>query len=209
MKDGIPEPTVRRLSAYMRKLEELAARGVERVSSRELSENIRAGPDMVRRDLCHFGQFGRPGLGYDVGELMGALRIILGTQRQWNVIIVGAGDLGHALMRYPGFVPRGFNIVAAFDDDPEKIGTLEGKVRVHPLEDLEVVIARHEVRLAILAVPAEVAQSVTDRLHEAGVQGILNFAPSTLLPVDGLYIDHVDISGYLEHLCFRVSGLRP
>ena len=205
----IPEPTVRRLSAYLRQLEDLAQRGVSQVSSRQLAEHLDAGADMVRRDLSMFGQFGRPGRGYEVPELLQALRVILGTQRQWNVVVVGAGNLGRALLQYPDFLPRGFHLVAAVDTDPDKIGRKVGGIEIRDDAELEQLIHEREIRLAILTVPPAVAVDIARRLAAAGVQGILNFATSVLPSVDGVYVDHVDISSYLEYLSFRVSGLRP
>ncbi len=201
----VPDPTVHRLSAYMRKLEDLAARGIDRVSSRELAEFVKAGPDMVRRDLSMFGQFGRPGRGYDVRQLMGALRRILGTDVTRKVIIVGVGDLGRALLRYPEFAPRGFEFVAGFDSDPEKVGRRVRGVPVLGMDRLEEVVQHHGISLAVLTVPPGAAEAVASRLHQAGISGILNFASLGMVPIDGITVTHVDISGCLEYLAFRTT----
>ena len=209
MYDRIPEPTVRRLSAYLRTCEQLVAAGQQSVSSGQLAESISAGADMVRRDLSMFGQFGQRGRGYDVAELTTALRMILGTTRDWPMVLVGVGNLGRALMEYPDFARRGFRIVAAFDNDPDKVGRAYGGVGVQNPDQLEDTIARCGARLAVLSVPPSVAEPMARRLGAAGIQGILNFATQMVQPIDGVFIDNVDISSYLEHLSFQVSGLRP
>ena len=194
MDSRIPEPTVRRLSAYMRKLEDLAAAGREHVSSRELAEHISTSPHMVRRDLAMFGQFGKPGKGYGVGDLRSTLRVILGTQQQWKVVVVGAGRLGQALLGYPYFSQRAFDLFAVFDVDPEKVGTEAAGISVRPMDELEEVIERYNVRLAVLAVPPDAAQDVAQRLMAAGIQGILNFSSVTMDALDGVFVLPVDIS---------------
>jgi len=209
MAENIPDPSVRRLSAYLRQLEQLATRGVESVSSRQLAEYMKVGDAQVRRDLTLFGQFGRPGVGYDVSDLINTLRIILGTQRQWPVVVVGAGELSHALLRYPGFSERGFDLVAAFDTDEKKVGTMIGGVPVYAMDDLESVIDRFGARLAILAVPAKAAQEVANRLTAAGIEGIMNFSTAGLDTPPDTHVDSVDITSHLEQLSFRVSSNRP
>ncbi len=209
MAENIPDPSVRRLSAYLRQLEQLAARGVGNVSSRQLAEYMKVGDAQVRRDLTLFGQFGRPGVGYDVSDLINTLRIILGTQRQWPVVVIGAGELSHALLRYPGFSERGFDLVAAFDADEKKVGTMIGGVPVYAMDDLEAVIDRFGARLAILAVPAPAAQEVANRLTAAGIEGIMNFSTAGLEAPPDTHVDSVDITSHLEQLSFRVSSNRP
>lgn len=209
MNGYVPDSSVRRLSAYLRQLERLSAEGKSRVSSRQLAEYMKVGESQVRRDLTLFGQFGRPGVGYDVGELLDKLRDILGTHQPWKVVVVGAGELSHALLPYPGFPQRGFELVAAFDVDPKKIGKKIGRTPVHHLDELESVIATCGARLAILAVPADVARDVAQRLVAAGVEGILNFAPASLDLPEGVSLNHVDLAAQLEHLSFEVSHTRP
>ena len=198
---SVPDPSVKRLSMYLTQLERLVAAGAERVSSQKLADALHVGAAQIRRDLALFGQFGRPGIGYRVTPLIHQLRLVLGTHRPWNVIVVGAGQLGRALLRYGVFPKRGFKLVAAFDIASRKIG----HVLVRRLEDLPKIVRRHNVKLAILTVPADAAEETAHMLYEAGVQGILNFAPAALdLPPD-IAVDQVDLAGHLERLSFKVS----
>jgi redox-sensing transcriptional repressor len=206
---NIPDSSVRRLSAYLRKLEHLSTDGVDRVSSQQLAEYMNVGAAQVRRDLALFGQFGRRGFGYDVDTLIDQLRRILGTQVPWPVVVIGAGALSRALLRYPGFPRRGFRLVAAFDVDPEKIGTQIGEVDVRPLGELDAVVRDHGVRLAILAVPDEAAGECAERCVAAGIEGILNFATAALHVPETVALDQVDITAHLEQLSFQVSNTRP
>jgi redox-sensing transcriptional repressor len=205
MNENIPSPSVRRLSVYLRQLKHLTAAGVKYVSSGQLAECMKIGAAMVRRDLSLFGQFGCPGVGYDVAELVQALRSILGTQHQWNVVIMGAGELCRALLRYSGFSHRGFELVAAFDIDPKKVDTLICDIRIHHVDELSVVVSKYEARLAILAVPADVAQSASELLLQAGIRGILNFATAGLDAPPNVSVSNVDITAHLEQLSFHVS----
>ncbi|MFO7899329.1 MAG: redox-sensing transcriptional repressor Rex [Planctomycetota bacterium] len=209
LNENIPDSAVRRLSAYLRQLEHLAREGVERVSSQQLASYMKVGAAQVRRDLTLFGQFGRRGVGYEVVDLIEQLRRILGTHVPWNVVVVGAGALSSALARYDGLGRRGFHIVAAFDVDPDKVGDRLGEVEVRAMNELEAQITLHEVRLAILAVPEDAAQAAADRLVEAGIEGILNFAPARLEIPPHVYVNHVDITANLEQLSFQVSNNRP
>ncbi len=206
---NVPDSSVRRLSAYLRKLEHLAAESVEHVSSTQLAEYMNVGAAQVRRDLTLFGQFGRRGVGYDVADLIQQLRRILGTHVPWNLIVIGAGELSRALIRYRGFAERGFRVVAAFDIDPRKTGKNVGGVPILPMDQLPQVIEQHAVRLAVLAVPEAAAQQTADRLAEAGIEGILNFASMKLEAPPKTFINQVDITAHLEQLSFEVSNYRP
>jgi redox-sensing transcriptional repressor len=209
MEQTIPDPSLRRLSAYLRQLERLASEGTAHVSSRQLAEYIKAGDAQVRRDLALFGQFGRRGVGYGVADLIDVLRTILGTrQRQWPVVVIGAGEICHALLTYPGFRDRGFDIVAAFDVDPKKIGRRVGGVEILSMEDLKPVVQRLEVRLAVMTVPAKVARATAARLCEVGIEGILNFATTGLEVPEGVFVSEVDITSHLEKLSFHLSSHR-
>jgi len=199
-----PSPAVKRLSLYLRQLEQLDALGVHTVSSDQIAAPLHLAAAQVRKDLAYFGQFGRRGVGYRVKPLAETLRRILGTDKTWNVIVVGAGDLGRALLRYKGFRKRGFNIVAAFDIAREKVGRRVGSVKIHSLGDLTRVVRQHDVKLAVISVPAEAAQQVSDAICRAGVKGILNFAPTTLHVPDGTAVAPVDLAAQLEQLSFRV-----
>jgi len=206
---NVPDSSVRRLSAYLRQLERLVADGAKSVSSQQLAECMKVGAAQVRRDIALFGQFGRRGVGYDPADLINQIRRILGTAASWNVVVMGAGPLSHALLRYPGFSQRGFQIVAAFDIDPGKIDQTVGDIPVRRMEDLESVVAEFGVRLAILAVPPEAAQDAADRLAAAGIEGILNFATTGLDAPPSVYTNQVDITAGLEQLSFQVSNNRP
>jgi redox-sensing transcriptional repressor len=209
--EGIPAPAVRRLSLYLRQLEALRESNLQTVSSKQLGQALRFTDAQVRKDLAYFGQFGQPGIGYDVNELIARLRGILGTDRTWNVLLVGAGNLGRALLAYRGFAKRGFELAAVFDNDPAKVGTpiAEGALRVRPLEELSQAARDLEIRLAVLAVPATVAQSVADAVVRAGIRGILNFAPVSLHPPPGVAVANVDLAVQLEQLSFNVSAADP
>jgi len=203
-----PSPAVKRLSLYLRELERLSAEGVDKVSSRRLAESLHITDAQVRKDLGYFGQFGRRGVGYGVDRLIHALRRILGTDKTWNVIVVGTGDLGRALLRYRGFARRGFRLVAAFDVSRGKVGKRVGDVPVYHIDELPRVVRRTKVKLAVVAVPPEAAQEVTDLLCSTGIVGILNFAPTTLETPDGVTVGLVDIAAHLEQLSFSAANSR-
>ncbi len=205
MESGVPDSSVRRLSAYLRHLELLSEAGVEHVSSRQLAEHIKVGPAQVRRDLALFGQFGMPGRGYAVGELVERLRDILGTREGWKVLVVGVGDLGTALLRYAAFAQRGFDMAAALDVDPAMIGKRIGGVTVESMANLKRIVKESGARLAILAVPADAAQETTDRLGEVGIEGILNFSHVGLEAPPGVHVIYADVTANLEQLSFMVS----
>ena len=203
--DTIPDPSIRRLSAYLRQLERLAAEGVEHVSSKQLARRLKVGDAMVRRDLTLFGQFGRPGVGYDVNDLIRATREILGTSKRWKVIIVGAGSICNALLKYPAFPKRGFDIVAAFDNNPKKIGSKAYNVTTRGMEELQSYVGANRVRAAILTVPPAAAQEVCDQLVNAGIEGIINFSTERLDVPPGVHVSSVDITAQLEQLSFQLS----
>ena len=205
----VPDSSVRRLSAYLRQLEHLAKAGGERVSSQQLAEYMQVGAAQVRRDLALFGQFGRRGVGYEVDDLIEQLRTILGTQQPWNVVVMGAGSLSHALLRYAGFTQRGFRVVAAFDVDPKKVGKTIGGIPVHHVDELKQVVDREGARLAIIAVPDTAAQEAVEQLAEAGIEGILNFATVGINMPGDVYLNQVDLAANLEQLSFLVSNNRP
>lgn len=206
--DGIPSPAVRRLSLYLRQLESLLGQGRRTVSSRELGGALSLTDAQVRKDLAYFGQFGHPGIGYRVDELTVRIRRILGTDREWNVALVGAGNLGRALLCYRGFTRKGFNVVAVFDNNKQVVGTKideENNLTVLPMSKLSETVRSRNIRLGILAVPAVAAQQVASELVEAGVQGILNFAPVTLKNMD-CPLAAVDLTVHLEQLSFQLAG---
>ena len=210
MKPGnIPVPAVRRLSLYLRQLDNLWRDDQRTISSRQLGDALKLTDAQVRKDLAYFGQFGQPGIGYNVEELIARIRGILGTDRMWNVLLVGAGHLGMALSAHRGFARKGFRVVAVFDDDKAKIGkrvpSLEG-VTIQPVEEIASAVREKDIRLAIIAVPGEAAQGVTDRLLAAGVRGLLNFAPVSLDVAAAVAVSSVDLAVRLEQLSFQVGA---
>ncbi len=203
---SIPNPAVTRLSLYLRELEHLQKSGATKVSSSQLAGSLHITDAQVRKDLGYFGQFGRPGVGYRVEPLIESLRRILGTDRTQNVVLIGAGDLGRALLRYRGFHKKGFVIVAAFDISEAKVGKWVGHIKIMDMSDLPAVARKHNVKLAVIAVPTEAAQQVTDALCKAGIKGILNFAPVTLKTTPGVAVKPVDLAASLEQLSFIIAS---
>lgn len=200
----IAESTVRRLSAYLRFLEEFEAQGHQTISSGELAAQGGTTSAQVRKDLSFFGSFGKRGLGYSVSALSSSLREILGLGRQWNVVIVGAGKIGAALAQYEGFRERGFKVVGVYDEDPARVGgTLDG-VAVRDQRELEADIARLKPHIALIAVPAEAAQALVDRVVKAGVRAILNFAPTPLTVPEKVTLRSVNMALELEILSYAL-----
>jgi redox-sensing transcriptional repressor len=202
----IADSTVRRLSAYLRFLENFEARGLATISSEELANRGGTTSAQVRKDLSFFGSFGKRGLGYSVPELAGRLREILGLAREWKVIIIGAGKIGAALAQYRGFRQRGFTILAAYDNNPDKIGKkLEG-IPVRDIGMLERDIERDKPDIVVLTVPSEEAQQVVDRVVGAGVKAILNFAPTQLQAPADVTVKTVNMAMELEGLSFALTN---
>lgn len=202
----IADSTVRRLSAYLRFLEDFEHRGLTTISSEELAKRGGTTSAQVRKDLSFFGSFGKRGLGYSVPELAGRLREILGLGKEWRVIIVGAGKIGAALAQYRGFRQRGFNILAAYDNNPEKVGRrLEG-IQVRDIGQLERDIQREHPDIVVLTVPAEEAQSLVDRVVQSGVKAILNFAPTQLHAPSDVSVKTVNMAMELEGLSFALTN---
>src|SRR5271170_2527724 len=171
--ESIPNPAVRRLSLYLRQLETFKRKDRRTVSSKQLGEALHLTDAQVRKDLAYFGQFGHPGIGYRVDELIGQVRHILGTDKIWNVVIIGAGNLGRALMAYRGFDAKGFRLVAVFDSDPALAGKQMGNFKIQPLSELSQTIQSEGIRLAMIAVPADVAQQIANQLIASGIRGLL------------------------------------
>ena len=200
----IPAPVVGRLSLYLRQVEQLARQGRTKVSSRELAESLQITDAKVRKDLAWFGNFGSPGVGYRIEPLIEALRHVMGTDRTWDVVVVGVGDLGRALLRYRGFRRKGFRVLGAFDVAPTKVGKKIGEVPVWHFDQLPEIIRQHKVKLAVVAVPAEAAQGVVDKLCRCGIKGILNFAATSLQTSAGVAVSQVDLAASLEQLSFQM-----
>lgn len=176
----VPAIVVGRLPLYLRALNQLAQANQKVTSSQELSERLGFSSAQIRKDLSYFGEFGKQGTGYEIAYLQDQLRRILKVNQVWEMVLVGAGDLGTALAHYEGFERRGFRIKAIFDNDPAKIGMRMKGLVVRPTEELGQAIREERIHVALIAVPAEAAQEVADRLIEAGVGAILNYAPTTL-----------------------------
>jgi redox-sensing transcriptional repressor len=200
----IPERTVTRLSIYLRCLEELEGDGVVSVSSGQLADRFGLNSAQVRKDLAYFGQFGVRGLGYYVGALRHHLERILGLKREWEVALVGLGNLGSALIAYKGFQEKGFRITAVFDRDPAKVGQRVEGVQVMDASKIVPAIRKRKIKIGILAVPAVSAQAVVNLLVEAGVTAILNFVPAQLTVPDSVKLQNVDLSVLLKTLSYHV-----
>ena len=207
---AIPLPAVRRLSLYLRQLETFIDEGKATVSSRQLGSALGMGDAQIRKDLANFGNFGQPGVGYETTDLAGRLRRILGTDRLWKVVIIGAGNIGRALSAYRRFADKGFELAAVFDSSEQLIGQPVGfgGLEVRAMKDLEATVRKTNARLAVLAVPGEAAQRGADALVAAGVRGILNFAPVRLSVPDDVFVNDVDLAAQLEQLAFQVSATR-
>lgn len=201
----IPEATVMRLSIYSRYLHQLIDEEVDTVSSDEIARGVGVSSAQVRKDLAYFGEFGTRGVGYKVEELYGHLMKILGLDRRWNIMIIGAGKLGSALALYNGFLDRGFNIKAILDVDKNKVGNNLGPVEVEPLGMLEERVKEHQISIGVVTVPAGVAQEVTDKLIASGVKAILNFSPRVLKVPNHIVLRNVDLSVNLEVLSFNLA----
>ena len=206
MAKRIADSTVRRLSAYLRFLEDFENRGLETISSEELAQRGGTTSAQVRKDLSFFGSFGKRGLGYSVPELAGRLREILGLGKEWKVIIIGAGKIGAALAQYRGFRQRGFQILAAYDSNEEKIGLKLESIPVRDIAQLERDVRQDHPDIAVLTVPAEEAQKVLDRVVKTGIKAILNFAPTQLQAPADVTVKTVNMAMELEGLSYALTN---
>lgn len=205
-KRRIAEATIARLSVYARALCELDERGVEIISSDELGERIGCTGVQIRKDLSFFGEFGETGKGYYVRDLKDALSRILGIDKKWNMALVGAGNLGSALLAYPGFKERGFDIIAVFDKDLRKIGKTWENVTIQDISELPEAVKERDIRIGIIAVPAQVSQEIADILVSGGVRAILNFTPARIAVPEGVKLCDVDLSTELECLSYFLTN---
>ena len=198
--------TLNRLSLYLRCLRQLQKRGVYRISSKELARQFDLSAPQIRKDLAQFGEFGIRGVGYDVDQLLGRLRRLLGLDRPHNLVVVGLGHLGSAVARHFASNHRAFRVVGLFDNDPAKIGQeLEG-LAIRPIGELAALVAGTAAEIGVLAVPADVAQEVYDRLVEAGIESVLNFAPVQLRQSPRVRCRTVDLRIYLEELVYFLES---
>jgi len=200
--EKIPDIIITRLPVYLRALQRMADKGIKTTSSQELGERVGISAAQIRKDISQFGEFGKQGTGYTIDYLLDKLREILKVDRMWDVIIIGAGDMGHALARYQGFSNRGFNVVMIFDNDQEKIGQKIGEFTVESIDNLVEKIKAADIKIAMLTIPATAAQGIADKLVEAGVKAILNYAPISLSVPKGVRVQHIDPATHLQRMTY-------
>ncbi len=200
---GIPDATVARLPVYLRALNALAELGVLSCSSNELAENAGVNPAKLRKDLSYLGSYGTRGVGYDVEYLRYQIAREMGQTQDWDVVIVGVGNLGSALSAYQGFSTRGIRVAALVDADPQRVGTTVSGIVVSPLDQLEQLVAERHISIGVIATPGTAAQAVADRLVAAGITSILNFAPALVQVPDGVDVRKVDLSIELQILAYH------
>lgn len=204
-KTEVPQVAVPRLARYLGLLKRMDRQGVARVSSRELATRLGANAAQIRKDLSYFGEFGVRGVGYDVKFLISELSRCLGVDRDWNMIILGSGQLGSALARYQGFRDQGFKCVGMFDVEGGAAGKTVAGHTVRPIEELRAFMRENDVQIAVLAVPAESALDVAALAAEGGVRGILNFAPVRLPAIPNVFIHQLDLTNELMVVSFYLS----
>ncbi len=200
--DRIPDIIIGRLPVYLRALQRMAEKGIQTTSSQELGEHVGISAAQIRKDISQFGEFGKQGTGYNIPFLLDKLRAILKVDRVWDVALVGAGDMGHALARYQGFLDRGFQIVMVFDNDPAKVGQKAGIFTVEGTDEMVERIRAANVKMAMLTVPAAVAQDVADQLVKGGVKAILNYAPISLNVPPDVKVQHIDPATHLQRMTY-------
>ena len=203
----IPDATIGRLSLYSRYLTEADEKGITTVSSQHIAKATGVTPAQVRKDLAYFGEFGTRGVGYNSRELYSYIMKILGLDKRWSVAIIGAGNLGRALSQYKGFYKRGFDITSIFDNDPKKIGKKLSNINIYSLDSLDEKVKDLKIDLGIIAVPAPAAQEVADKLVQAGVRGIINFAPINITVKENIIMRRVDLAAQLEYLTYYLEEI--
>ena len=200
--DRIPDIIIGRLPIYLRALQRMADRGLVTTSSQELGEHVGISAAQIRKDISQFGEFGKQGTGYAISFLIEKLREILKVNRIWDVALIGAGDVGHALARYQGFANRGFRIVQVFDSDRSKVGQQLGDFTVEDVAHLDERIRAAGVKIAMLTVPATAAQAVADSLVRGGIRAILNYAPISLNVPKSVHVQYIDPATHLQRMTF-------
>lgn len=198
----IPDIIIGRLPVYLRALQRMTEMGLKTTSSQELGEHVGISAAQIRKDISQFGEFGKQGTGYSIEYLVNKLSEILKVDRIWDVVVVGAGDIGHAVANYQGFSNRGFRVVAIFDNDKEKVGTSIGEFTVEDTESMAEKIKSSDIKIAMLTVPASVAQDVADKLVQAGVRAILNYAPISLNVPNNVKVQYIDPSTHLQRMTY-------
>ncbi len=202
----IPEATVSRLSVYSRYLTEVEKQEIVNISSGEIAEGVGGTPAQVRKDLAYFGEFGTRGVGYNVKQLNQEIMGILGLKKRWNMILIGAGNLGSALSQYRGFQERGFNIVAVFDNDMNKVGLKLNGLPIYAVSQMAEFVDKNDISIGIITVPSEYAQDIADILVEtSSIKGILNFAPVVLTLPEEIEVRNVDLTVSLEVLSYNIE----
>jgi redox-sensing transcriptional repressor len=200
--EKIPDIIIARLPVYLRALQRMADKGLQTTSSQELGERVGISAAQIRKDISQFGEFGKQGTGYSIPYLINKLREILKVDRMWDVIIIGAGDIGHALARYHGFADRGFHVVMVFDNDKNKIGHKIGDFIIEDTAHLVEKVKSAGIKIAMLTIPATAAQEVTEKLVEAGVKAILNYAPISISVPKGVKVQHIDPATHLQRMTY-------
>jgi len=203
--EKIPDIIIGRLPVYLRALQRLADKGIQTTSSQELGEIVGISAAQIRKDISQFGEFGKQGTGYSIPFLIERLRDILKVNRSWDVVIVGTGDMGHALARYNGFNNRGFQISMVFDNDPKKIGQKVGEFEILDTAVMAEKIKQHKIKIAMLTVPATAAQEMADQLVKAGVKAILNYAPTSLNVPDDVHVQYIDPVTHLQRMTYYLD----
>lgn len=202
---NIPDIVVGRLPLYLRTLQRMQNEGRLVTSSQELGERLGISAAQIRKDLSQFGEFGKQGTGYNIDFLVNQLRSILKVDRVWDIVVVGAGDIGSAVARYQGFHNRGYRVVMLFDNDPSKIGQQIGEFTVMDTSQIGAAISSAGVKVAMITVPAPSAQAVSDELVKAGVRAILNYAPINLVVPEGVYVQHTDPVTHLQRMTYYLD----
>ena len=200
--DKIPDIIIGRLPIYLRALQRLAEQGIHNTSSQELGEMIGISAAQIRKDISQFGEFGKQGTGYSIPFLIERLQGILKINRIWDVIIVGMGDMGHALARYNGFVNRGFHVTMLFDNDTQKVGSKINELEIFSTDVMAEKVKQNKIKVAMLTVPASAAQEVADQLVKAGIKAILNYAPIHLSVPKDVHVQHIDPATHLQRMTF-------
>jgi redox-sensing transcriptional repressor len=202
MASSIPDIVISRLPIYLRALDRLSQEGHEVTSSQELGKRLGISSAQIRKDLSHFGGFGKQGTGYKIVYLKDRLRQVLKVEREWEVALVGAGDLGSAVARYRGFAERGFHVTCVFDSAPDKIGKRIGAYQILAFQDMDKIVRERGIKIAMIAVPAEHAQDVADLLIAAGVRAILNYAPINLNVPEDVHVQYIDPVLHLQRMTY-------
>lgn len=201
----VPDIVIGRLPVYLRALAHLAATGQRVVASQDLAERLGMSSAQIRKDLSHFGEFGKQGMGYDVAYLRQQLRDILQVDRVWDMALVGAGDLGHAIAQYRGFEGRGFHITCVFDSNPQKIGRRLGQFEIQDVAQLPETLLALGIQIGIVAVPAGAAQQVVNLMVQGGVRAIINYAPITVMTPDAVRVQYIDPVVYLQRMTYYLE----